>query len=76
MLPSLKIPKVDTASGAISTQDVRAATFALRSLHPLLVQDDLPPWERLTMKNILFLLFVDEFISNAADKLGFFRSFI
>jgi len=76
MLPSLKIPKVDTASGAISTQDVRATTFALRSLHPLLTQDDLPPWERLTIKNILFLLFVDEFISNAADKLGFFRAFI
>jgi len=76
VLPSAKIPTIDTTTGAISTKDIRAASFALRSLHPILNQDDLPPWERLTVKNILFLLFLDEFVSNAADKLGFFRSFI
>ena len=76
ILPALKVPSIDTATGAISTKDVKATSLALRSLHPLLAQDDLPPWERLTAKNLLFLLFVDEFVANAADKVGFFRSFV
>ena len=34
-------------------------TFA-RAIHPILNQDDLPPWERLTHKNPLFAIFLDE----------------
>ena len=47
-----------------------------RKLHPVMNADDLPPWERLSSKNFLFVLFLDEFISAAADKVGFFRRFI
>jgi len=75
-LPATKVPSIDSKSKAIKTKDVKAATFALRSLHPLLTQEDLPPWERLTGKNLLFLLFLDEFISNGADKVGFFRAYL
>jgi hypothetical protein len=76
LLPAAKVPSVDATTGGISTKDVKVASFALRSLHPLLTQEDLPPWERLTGKNLLFLLFLDEFIANGADKLGFFRAYI
>lgn len=38
-----------------------------RLVHPLFDQDDLPPWERLTVKNPLFVLFLDEFCSQAAE---------
>ena len=76
VLPALKVPSIDTNTGAVATKDVKVTSLALRSLHPLLAQDDLPPWERLTPKNLLFLLFVDEFVANAADKIGFFRSFV
>ena len=59
---------------------VSAASFGLsdvqRKLHPVMNADDIPPWERLSSRNFLFVLFLDEFISNAADKVGFFRSFI
>lgn len=75
-LPATKIPSIDPTTKSIKTKDVRAATFALRSLHPLLTQEDLPPWERLTGKNLLFLLFLDEFIANGADKVGFFRAYL
>lgn len=75
-LPSIKTPSIDSQTGAISTKDARAASLAIRSLHPLLSQEDLPPWERLTVKNVLFLLFLDEFVANCADKVGFFRSFV
>jgi len=60
------------AAGAASTglADIQ------RQLHPVMNADDLPPWERLSSKNFLFVLFLDEFISTAADKIGFFRRFI
>lgn len=48
----------------------------IRKLHPILNQDDIPPWERLTLQNVLFLVFLDEFISNAADLVGFYRSYV
>jgi len=48
----------------------------IRKLHPILNQDDIPSWERLTAKNILLLVFIDEFIVNAADNLGFYRSYL
>lgn len=49
---------------------------AQRLLHPVIAADDIPPWERLSSRNFLFVLFLDEFISEAAEKVGFFRSFI
>lgn len=76
ILPTIKMPTVDIINKSFSTQDMRVATSALRQLHPLLNQDDLPPWERLSSKNLLFLLFVDEFIATAADQVGFFRSYV
>ena len=48
----------------------------MRLLHPILNADDLPPWERLSEKNFLFILFLDEFITEAAEKVGFFRRFL
>jgi hypothetical protein len=35
-------------------------TLIARLLHPIMNQDDLPPWERLTHKNPLFAIFLDE----------------
>jgi len=47
----------------------------VRQLHPVLSGDDLPPWERLSKYNILFILLLDQFASTAADQTGFFRTF-
>jgi hypothetical protein len=57
-------------AGATST------TGLIRKIHPILSADDIPPWERMTMKNVLFLLFLDEFNSVGADQVGFFRSYL
>jgi len=75
ILPVLKIPQV-SSTGTISTTDSKVASLALRSIHPLVSQDDIPSWERLSPKNILFLLFLDEFLANGADKLGLFRAYL
>lgn len=71
---SSRIKKIEVdGSGSIRTMDDRPSS-AIRDLHPILNQDDLPPWERLSSSNPLFALFLDEFVSVGADQIGFFRS--
>lgn len=41
-----------------------------RKYHPIMNQDDIPSWERLTVKNPLFVIFLDRFCSVAADCTG------
>jgi hypothetical protein len=48
----------------------------LKKLHPILNHDDIPSWERLTASNLLLLIFLDEFIYEAANKVGFFRQYL
>jgi hypothetical protein len=76
VLPAARVPSFDLINGKIITKDLKASTSALRLLHPVLNQDDLPSWERLSSENLLFVIFVDEFISVGADQVGFFRSFV
>ena len=52
-----------------------SSVTAARLFHPILNSDDLPPWERLTHKNPLFTIFLDElawkFSMNATGTLLF-----
>lgn len=71
--PVMNVPGsfiIPSAAAAIGLSD------AQRLLHPVLNADDLPPWERLSSKNFLHILFIDEFIYEAADKLGFYRKYL
>lgn len=74
--PSIKTIEIDPNTKSILTKDLKPSTFALRSIHPILNHDDIPPWERLSINNLLFVIFLDDFISNAADKVGFFREYL
>jgi len=49
---------------------------SFRIIHPLIVCDDLPPFERLTLNNSLFVLFLDEFCYEAKKIGGFQEEFI
>lgn len=76
-VPIPAIPKLDAENLSISSTDQTLPSYQLiRSLHPIISQDDIPPWERLSEKNPLFLLFIDQFLSSGADKLGFFRNYL
>ena len=58
----LKIAK--KAVAAISLIPYPAVAFLpqlFKQLHPILSNDDLPPWERLSLKNFLFVAFLDDF---------------
>lgn len=67
----LKLAQKIFKSGASFIPIIVLAALELRAqarlAHPLYNQDDLPSWERLTVKNPLFTLFLDEFCSKAAD---------
>lgn len=47
-----------------------------RKLHPLMYAEDLPPWERLNFKNLLFVLFLDEFCHVAKKYGGLYENFL
>jgi hypothetical protein len=49
---------------------------AIRDLHPLIYQDDIPPWERLNDKNNLFFLFLDDFCHNGKMYGGFMENYL
>lgn len=51
-------------------------TDLVRQLHPIMPSDDLPPWERLTLKNLLFVLFLDDFCHNGKMYGGFKENFL
>lgn len=74
VLEPISIPPISYIIAA--SAGVSGNTQTLREIHPILQNDDLPPWERLSSKNILFLLFLDDFIANGADKTGLFRTFL
>lgn len=74
-LPKIKVPKIDPQTGEVKTEEKKVTTLGLRNLHPILSQDDVPSWERLSSSNPLFLLFLDEFVATGADQVGFFRAY-
>ena len=45
-------------------------------LNPLYNREDLPRWDRMSLKNPFFVIFLDEFIRSAADISGGFKFFI
>ncbi len=75
-LPKIKMPRLDLQTGEVRTEEKKVTTLGLRNLHPILSQDDVPSWERLSGDNPLFLLFLDEFVATGADQIGFFRSYV
>jgi hypothetical protein len=53
---------------------VAVAQAAFKNLHPILKSDDLPPWERLSLDNFLFVCFLTQFVSAGKKGGGFFEN--
>ena len=53
---------------------VAYAPFLFKDMHPILNYDELPPWERLTLDNFLFVVFVDEWCRQGKKTCGFFEN--
>lgn len=52
---------------------VCVAPAIFQKAHPVLNHDDLPPWERLTLKNFLFVAFLDQWNVQGKKTCGFFE---
>lgn len=79
LLSQIKVPYTVTGAVAAFTPIVPGIFCngnPLRVLHPLLFEDDLPPWERLNLDNWLFVLFLDEFCHTAKQHGGFFENYL
>ena len=48
----------------------------LRVTHPMLYEDDMPPWERVSLDNMLFVLFLDEFCHMAKKYGGIYENYL
>lgn len=53
---------------------VAIAPDTFKKLHPILVADDLPPWERFSLDNFLFVTFLDQWCSTGKKGGGFFEN--
>jgi hypothetical protein len=60
----VKAKKVLNVLSLVPYPAVAAAPQAFENLHPMLNNDDLPPWERLSLSNFLFVGFLDKWISS------------
>ena len=52
---------------------VAIAPTVFKLIHPILSQDDLPPWDRLSLSNPLFVVFLDQFCVQGKNGGGLFR---
>jgi hypothetical protein len=53
---------------------VALAPSAFKKLHPILTQDDLPTWDRLSLSNFLLVPFLDEWCAQGKKTCGFFEN--
>lgn len=68
--------QLDTAMGILEA--IPAAAYIavattpdiFKNLHPLLTADDIPPWERLSLQNFLFVVFLDMWCRAGKKSMG------
>jgi hypothetical protein len=45
-------------------------------INPLAMSDDHPVWRRMSLKNVYYVVYIDEFLRSAADVSGLFKFFL
>ena len=73
-LPLLAAIKILEALPPSPYPAVCAAPEVYKLVHPILSQDDLPPWDRLSLSNPLFVIFLDQFCRAGKVGSGFFEN--
>jgi hypothetical protein len=45
-------------------------------INPIVMSDDHPSWRRMSLKNVYYVVYIDEFLRSAADVSGLFKFFL
>lgn len=45
-------------------------------INPMIMSDDHPSWRRMSLKNVYYAVYIDEFLRSAADVSGLFKFFL
>lgn len=80
LTPVIDLAKMDIAFDYLKLMSLTpwpaaaVATSVFQRMHPILKYDDLPPWERLSLNNFLFVCFLGQFCSQGKKCAGFFEN--
>jgi hypothetical protein len=69
-LSSAILTKIPWPIAALLGRDV------INIMNPMVTSDDHPAWRRMSLKNVYYVVYIDEFIRSAADVSGLFKFFL
>ena len=76
----ITLPTIEVASNILSKIPWPLAVLLGRNvvniINPLVMSDDHPVWRRMSLKNVYYVVYIDEFLRSAADVSGLFKFFL
>jgi hypothetical protein len=76
----ITLPTIEVASNVLSKIPWPLAVLLGRNvvniINPLAMSDDHPVWRRMSLKNVYYVVYIDEFLRSAADVSGLFKFFL
>ena len=76
----ITLPTIEVASNILSKIPWPLAVLLGRNvvniINPLAMSDDHPVWRRMSLKNVYYVVYIDEFLRSAADVSGLFKFFL
>lgn len=73
----ITLPTIEVASNVLSKIPWPLAVLLGRNvvniINPLIISDDHPVWRRMSLKNVYYVVYIDEFLRSAADVSGLFK---
>ena len=76
----ITLPTIEVASNILSKIPWPLAVLLGRNvvniINPLAMNDDHPVWRRMSLKNVYYVIYIDEFLRSAADVSGLFKFFL
>jgi hypothetical protein len=76
----ITLPTIELSSSILSKIPWPLAVLLGRNvvniINPLIMSDDHPVWRRMSLKNVYYVVYIDEFLRSAADVSGLFKFFL
>ena len=80
LLPDIVTPVVQLSSDILTKipwpVTVLLGRNVVNIINPIIMSDDHPSWRRMSLKNVYYVVYLDEFLRSAADVSGLFKFFL